>query len=230
MIIYVPVYAVKHLLVTSRLIFITHLLILIQLLCVCRSSRCAVGQVCHYWRAVLHHQTVSYLAAKIEKQLVDEQQLRQLGWSPDDHDISCCSCIHIAFGLFSAETTFECQTVYEVESEKKFTFTTSKVLVGMRPPNQGKPRTRVKVLDRLQEEGQLRLLKNSRIRKVARVYSGGDLLVIVETDKKLSLNDSVVVSLWRTSTETWLQDIDVNSQALKCGIEQPTTAPFYQSR
>lgn len=175
-----------------------------------RYSRSAVGDVCQHWRSVLHSQAVGYLATSIRKQQIEEQQLKRFGWSPEDHDVTSCSCIHIVFRLFSAETTHEYRYHRKNWSGGSWAVAADKVLVANL--------FCVSILNRLDTTGppaEGRVLPHCVIQDGRdTMYScGGDLLVIVQPvrdDKKRLL--SYTASLWWISTETWLTELDLLAQ------------------
>ncbi len=64
-----------------------------------------ISLVCTHWQTVIHGRAASYLTRCVKNELIDEKQLERWGWntrmSEDNHSISTCSCIHLAFGFFT---------------------------------------------------------------------------------------------------------------------------------
>jgi hypothetical protein len=64
-----------------------------------------ISLVCSSWQATVHSLADSYLTRCVKNELIDEKQLERWGWntrvSEDNHSISTCSCIHLAFGFFT---------------------------------------------------------------------------------------------------------------------------------
>ena len=182
-----------------------------------RFSRYPVGQVCRYWRQVLHQQAVNYLLVNIKKQLIDENQLARFGWSPaEDHDIATCSCIHIVFRLLVfAENT--------ATKFKQMDFggrgfvhtpcatTATKLFFGTTAEKQ----TRIHVVDRLRLNTTGRILKKPGAEvaehEAVRLYCCGDLLVILQ--RRITTYDCIrlrdfTISLWSASSEAWFGELD----------------------
>jgi len=61
-----------------------------------------MGEICTHWRVVVHSRAVRHLSTCIRDKLLDQQQLKLLGWTVDteNHNILMCPCIHLAFSFF----------------------------------------------------------------------------------------------------------------------------------
>jgi hypothetical protein len=184
-----------------------------------------MARVCTGWRYALHRLAVKYLAVCIRTKRIDEKQLERWGWSSStlwDHNIITCSCIHLAFDIFTGQ-----------KKNPEFLVGTSKLLfdqkicryINYRYPLcilgeklffealDGEGWT-LKVMNRLEPESEPRVLRTlAEADRAAQMVSCGDLLAILLVGKQ-------IVSLWNGRDEMWLADVDVasNLQLDRCHL------------
>jgi hypothetical protein len=174
-----------------------------------------MARVCTGWRYALHRLAVKYLAVCIQTKRIDEKQLERWGWSSAtlwDHNVSTCSCIHLAFDFFTGPE-FVAGTskrlVNHYFQKYPFSIVGEKVFFAARE-KVGK--FKLKVMNRLKLERKPRVLRTpaeeegeeiTGVRDVQMV-SCGDLLAILLLGKQ-------IVSLWNGRDERWLADVDVAS-------------------
>jgi hypothetical protein len=173
-----------------------------------------MARVCTGWRYAIHRLAVKYLDVCIQTKRIEEQQLERWGWSSStlwDHNVSTCSCIHLAFDFFTGQ-----------QEKPEFVAGTSKPLfdeslcryINYPPCILGEKLFfealdeegwALKVMNRLEPENEPRVLQEE-ITGVwdVKMVSCGDLLAILLLGKQ-------IVSLWNGRDERWLADVDVAS-------------------
>ena len=180
-----------------------------------------VGKVCAHWRDVVHRLAVKQLTSWIQSQLIEEKQLEKWGWCSAtawDHNILACSCIHLAFNIFTGkEKTFSGRGF----SELSMKYAQRRIPVGIMTDKlffataDEENQVFLKVINRREPECQERILKTFAPWEMNEDDEEMDAvnihMVCCENLLVVLFFETGQVSLWDGENETWLADLDISS-------------------